>query len=205
MREKALASIRYIRKRIAAKKRFPPFALLVLWLCLSFPANADNSGGLDPELLKALYTYKFGKFAKWPDTQLNSTTKRFRYCILGRNQFSRQTLTMLSGKLVQNIPLFIDVFDSGLVSEEALSSCHILFINKSEKRRLATILESIAEDPVLTVSDIDQFSIQGGMITLTEKDGKVRFQINPKALRQSKISLSSKIMKLAEIVNEREH
>lgn len=178
------------------------FLALLTCLLFSTPANSED---MDPEYLKTLYTYKFGKFVKWPVAKLNAQTGHFRLCILGRNQFSRKTITMLSGKAVQSLPLLIDVFDSGVVPEDVLKACHILFINASEKHRLTTILESISQRPVLTVSDIHQFSSHGGMITLLEKRGRIRFQINPNALQQAQLTISSKILNLAEIIKDKEH
>jgi hypothetical protein len=55
---------------------------------------------------------------------------------------------------------------------------------------------------VLTISDIPKFSHQGGMITLIENLGKLGFQINPIALQQAEVSISSKIMELAEIIDK---
>ncbi|NOQ13850.1 MAG: DUF4154 domain-containing protein [Methyloprofundus sp.] len=160
----------------------------------------SHASELDQATLKVLYTYKFGKFTQWPDDKLNATNKHFQYCILGENPFSQKDLNMISGKSVQGLPLAIEVFDSGLVPQEVLARCHLVFISRSEKRRLATILSSLKKLPVLSISDMTEFSAQGGMITLIESEGKLHFQINPDALQQAHISMSSKIMELADIV-----
>ena len=174
--------------------------VILLVLCIS-DISIGNADELDQATLKALYTYKFGKFTEWPDKKLNAATGQFQYCILGQNPFSQSTLKLIIGKSVQSVPLTVEVFDSGLVPEEVLSACHILFVSQSEKYRLSTILTSLKRASVLTISDIPEFSGQGGMITLTENRGKLRFQINPKALQQADIFISSKIMELAEIVD----
>jgi len=167
--------------------------------------ETSNAEQMDKTMLKALYTYKFSKFTQWPYSKLNTNTKRFHFCMLGQNQFSQQMKQISLGKTVQGLPLSIDVFDSGLAPETLLSECHILFISKSERHRLATILSSLKQSPILTISDIDEFSNQGGMITLAEDQGKIRFQINPKAIQLAGVSISSKIMELAEIVNNEHH
>jgi hypothetical protein len=176
--------------------------ITLLALCLPVYISPGNTNELDKVMFKALYTYKFGKFTEWPDKKLNPNTPRFLYCILGRNRFSQKMKAIFNGKLVQDIPVKIEVFDSSLVAEKVLSSCHVLFINKSEKRRLSTIFNSLNHASILTISDIHKFSSRGGMITLIEDQGKLRFQINPDAIQQATLSISSKIMELAEIVNE---
>ncbi len=169
-----------------------------------FVIKTSFSGNIDPATLKALYTYKFGKFATWPDNKFNVSTNHFQYCILGQNPFPQNTLSVIEGKSVQGVPLAIEVFDTGLVPEEVLSTCHIVFISRSEKYRLATILSSLKFIPILTVSDIPGFSDKGGMITLVNELGKLRFQINQLALLHANLTISSKIMELAEIINKRQ-
>ncbi|MCK5356403.1 MAG: YfiR family protein [Methyloprofundus sp.] len=176
--------------------------LLVLCILGPLPITTSRADELEIATLKTLYTYKFGKFTQWPDNKLNSASRQFQYCVLGQAPFSQNTLNMISGKLVQGIPLSVELFDSGLVPEEVLSACHIVFISSSERYRLATILASLKKKPVLTVSDIHGFSKKGGMITLVNDQGKLRFQINQQVLQQAELSISSKIMELAEIINE---
>ncbi len=187
--------------------RLWPRLVVLLVLCMPgfLHTGTSNAEQMDKTTLKALYTYQFGKFTQWPDNRLNINTKQFQYCILGQNQFSQQMMRMFIGKTVQGLPMNIKIFDSGLVPKTVLSNCHVLFISKSERHRLTTIFASLKQVPVLTISDIDGFSNQGGMITLTEKQGKIHFQINPKAIQLTGVSMSSKIMELAEIVNNKHH
>ncbi len=191
-----------ISKRLNWSIRLQAIILLTICLsCLIYP-TAGNTDGLDKATLKALYTYKFGKFSKWPKEKVNLSTKKFEYCILGSSPFSQTTMNMMMGKTVQGLPLTIKVFGSGLIPEEVLSACHILFIGQSEKYRLSILFSRLKNLAVLTVSDIRNFSYQGGMITLIEDEGKIRFQINPISLQQAGISMSSKIMELAEIIED---
>ncbi len=166
-------------------------------------ARPSYASELDPTMLKMLYTYKFGKFTRWPERKLNSSHKYFRYCILGQNQFSQSDLKMITGKLMQNVPISIEIFETGLAPKEALSSCHILFISTSERHRLGTILSSLSKAPILTVSDTPDFSSKGGMITLVEKQDKIRFKINLIASQKAELTISSKLLELAEIIKSK--
>lgn len=187
-------------KIVTRKTQFQRVILLIIGLSCLLCSLAGNANELDKETLTALYTYKFGKFTRWPNKNLNSATKNFEYCILGVSPFSQMTMNMIIGKTVQGKPLTINVFGSGLIPETVLATCHILFISKSEKHRLSTIFHRLKKLSVLTISDIHGFSYLGGMITLIDKQNQLRFQINPLALQQANISISSKILKLAEIV-----
>ncbi len=189
-------------KLVIWKTSFQGVVLLIISLsCLLF-SSTGNTNEVDKSTLKALYTYKFGKFTQWPTNKLNITTESFEYCILGASPFSQTTMDLIIGKTIQSIPITIKVFSSGLIPENVLSACHILFISKSEKRRLATLFNRLKKLPVLTVSDIRDFSLKGGMITLTEELGQLRFQINPRVVQQADISISSKMMELAETIDD---
>jgi len=201
MRNKSVKHNRLLFRLVIGRIRFQLITLLVLCISGILPTSVCSADELEQAKLKVLYTYKIGKFAEWPDNKLNATTGNFQLCILGRNPFSQQALNMIIGKSVQGIPLSIETFDSSLITEEVLSTCHIVFISSSEKKRLSTILFSLQKMPVLTVSDIHGFSDSGGMITLVKDHGKLRFQINQKALQQANISVSSKIIELAEIID----
>jgi hypothetical protein len=53
---------------------------------------------------------------------------------------------------------------------------------------------------VLTVSDMDNFGRRGGMIRLVLDQNRVRFRINAEAARQNEVVISSKLLRMAEIV-----
>ena len=55
-------------------------------------------------------------------------------------------------------------------------------------------------ESVLTISEIDGFCSQGGIIQLVERRGKLRFFINNKAAGESRLTLSSQLLKMAKIV-----
>jgi hypothetical protein len=78
-----------------------------------------------------------------------------------------------------------------------------LFISRSEEWRLEVILKDLESLPILTVSDIPDFCQRGGMITLDVINQRVRFSINPQTAAQAQLKLSSKLLELAQIVDNR--
>ena len=53
---------------------------------------------------------------------------------------------------------------------------------------------------MLTVSDMERFAHRGGIITLLTIQDRIRFEINVEAARRSGVKISSKLLKLANIV-----
>jgi hypothetical protein len=81
-----------------------------------------------------------------------------------------------------------------------ISSCHILYIGQSEAGRLDQDLAVIKGKAILTVSEIETSSQHGVMIRLANEKNKIRLKINADAARGAKLTLSSKLLRAADIV-----
>ncbi|VAW58800.1 hypothetical protein MNBD_GAMMA11-2717 [hydrothermal vent metagenome] len=148
--------------------------------------------------IKAAYLYQFTKFTQWPNDQFTDNSSPIRICVLGRNPFGK-LLENFSGKTSQQRSLTIFY----LSSLRNLSSCHVVFISKSEKRRLPKILQLTRNTPVLTVSDIENFAPQGGIIGFVPMRKKVGITINVDASLTAGAKLSSKLLEVATLVQNR--
>jgi YfiR/HmsC-like len=173
--------------------------VLILIVILRLPAFAqENVFGEDT--LKALYSYKFALFTDWPEAKLNDGNAALEFCIIGRNPFGQSALDTIQGKPVKDKSIQVEVYQSGVLSEESLFNCHMAFISSSETQRLPALLNSLQQFPILTISDIPGFSSHGGMITLIKSGDHLKFEINPGAIKQAKLAMSSKIIELATVV-----
>ncbi len=166
------------------------------------PATADST--IKENTLKAVYSFSFGKFARWPKSKLNDSKNTLGFCIFGKNPFGQSILDAFEGKRVKGKILHVELFESGLLSDDALPDCHILFISQSEKLRFQHILNTLQYQPILTVSDIEGFSRYGGMITLIKSGDRIQFEINPDAINRAGLSISSKLFELAKAVRTTE-
>lgn len=72
---------------------------------------------------------------------------------------------IIQSKEVTQNPIQITTL-SRTYSTIEMRSCHILFIGQSEQEQLPTILSSIQSLSILTISDIENFALQGGVIEL---------------------------------------
>jgi len=178
---------------------------LIMSLPFTISASATEIYPLEEDILKAVYSFKFGKFSEWPENKLNTSQSAFGFCILGENPFSQAALETIEGEFVKGLKLKIMIYDSGLLSNEALDQCHILYISQSEKKHQRTILLGLLKKPILTVSDIHGFCQKGGMITLININQQIQFEINPAAITRAGLEMSSKLIELAKIVVTIQH
>ncbi len=87
---------------------------------------------------------------------------------------------------------------------EEIKTCHILFSNTAEIKNPAQVIAGFRKRSMLTVSDDINFSKYGGMIRFFTSDNKIRLRINVEATKAAGLSISSKLLRLAEIYNPAE-
>ena len=174
-----------------------PVLLAALMVCAPVFSQADDKLVTEYRI-KAAFLYNFSRFVDWPDDI--PQTDRFTICILGIDPYG-DVLDGLAGKAVHGNPLDILRLPGKAVAEE----CRVVYISGSASRRINSILASLGNRPVLTVSDSAAFAEKGGMIRLKLVDNKVRFDINIDAAQRAGLNISSKLLSLATIVSDSKH
>ena len=86
--------------------------------------------------------------------------------------------------------------------ESPLPRCHVLYLSGISRAQIAAIVSSVRESPVLTVSDAEEFTKRGGIIQFFVESGKMRFRINARAAKRARLLLSSRLLALADVVDE---
>ena len=87
-----------------------------------------------------------------------------------------------------------------LLAADALEPCQIVLLAPSTDDRLDHILEQLGDRKLLTVGDADGFGKRGVAINFVLNRGKVRFEINRKALADADLWVSSQLLKLGILV-----
>ena len=135
---------------------------------------------------------------EWPAGSFKGPSDGIRICVLGDSPFGTLLADVIAGKRINDRPLV----DVRLLDVKEAVRCHILFISKSERRNLRTILAAAGSSGILTVGEWDNFASDGGMIGFRLEDGKVRLEINLEAAEHAQIRISSKLLSLAQIVRK---
>ena len=147
-------------------------------------------------LIKAVFLYNFAKFTTWPAESFPDPQAPLRLCILGEDAFGA-AMESIDGKSIKQRPLA--VIRIAQVSDAV--RCHILFISTSEEERLRAILDDLRERPILTIADMPDFARAGGTINLKTVEDRIRFDINVDAANAADLRLSSKLLRLGNIVS----
>ncbi len=175
-------------------------AIMCLAVLMLGATGAQTEAASQPAreyLIKAAFLYNFAKFTQWPAGSFADGSTPLSICVLGEDPFD-SALDSLNGREIRGHPVTIQ----RVATVEAGATCHLLFISGSEEAGLSTILDSVADRPVLTIADFPNFARDGGIINLkTNKDQKVRFEINVGIAKRAGLKLSSKLLNLAEIIS----
>jgi hypothetical protein len=85
---------------------------------------------------------------------------------------------------------------------EEMKKCDVVFVCPSEQAYAGQILAPIRDERILTIADTPGFLEKGGIITLLAENHKIRFEISVVAAERAKLSVRSKLLRLAKRVVE---
>jgi len=146
--------------------------------------------------VKAAFLLNFGRFVEWPSEALPDARVPLTVGVLGEDPFGPLLDQTLKDKSAQGHPVVVRRLE-GL--DEA-RRCQILFVSASESGDVSQILRAVQGVPVLTVSEIPQFALRGGMVNFVVRENRVRFEINTAAATQARLKISSQLLKLALLI-----
>lgn len=147
----------------------------------------------EPEV-KAAFLFNFGKYVRWPKS--GRAGGEFVIAVLGADPFGSTLDDITSGQQIDSRPVAV----KRVATVKELGDCEVLYVSDSEEPRLEQILAALPKAPILTVSDIPQFSARGGMIGLVTVDRRVRFEVNLQAADRAGLSVGSQLLRLAHAV-----
>ena len=158
---------------------------------------AFQAGGDREYQVKAAFLFNFTQFVEWPADALDGTGTPFVIGILGENPFGNYLQEIIAGESVNGHPLIIHQYKN----VDEIKLCHILFINPAEIRQVREVITALKGRNILTVSDAANFIQSGGMISLVKSDNKIRIQVNPAKAKEADLTISSKLLGVADIVS----
>jgi hypothetical protein len=171
--------------------------LFLFAVVLSFGAIAPPQTETSKEYqVKAVFLYNFTQFIEWPPDVFAQPDAPLVIGILGPDPFGKYLDETVQGEKVNGHPLVVQRFHT--LSE--IAQCQILFISTDEKNQWKEIFDYAKARHVLTVGDVTNFSKHGGMIRFFPEENKVRIRINLTSVKNADLKVSSKLLRLAEIV-----
>jgi hypothetical protein len=163
---------------------------------ISFELFAEEQQG-EENLLKAVFIYNFAKFTRWPDETWAQNGSSLQICAIGYDPLVN-ALIRLHGMPLKEHPVNVELKEN----TAQLDSCHVLYLANTLNHETSQITHTLRTTPILTISEIPSFAESGGMIEIYHNDGRIRFKINLQNAREAGLDFSSRLLKLAIIVNK---
>lgn len=146
--------------------------------------------------VKAAFLFNFAQFVEWPEAAFADANAPFCIGILGDDPFGAALDEIVRGEKANGHPLIVQ----RCRNVEDVKNYQILFVSQSESKKLGTILAALKGKNILTVGDMDGFAKNGGVIRFVTEQNKIHFRISLEAAKNANLTISSKVLRLAEIV-----
>jgi hypothetical protein len=172
------------------------FALLACALLAWTPGYGAGRESPGEYQVKAVFLYNFAQFVEWPAGTFADERAPLVVGVLGTDPFGPDLDATLRGETAANRPFVVRRYTD--VAE--IDVCHILFISSSETAHIDEILTALKGRSILTVGDTEGFARRGGMIRFVTERNRIRLRISLDAAIKGQLTISSKLLRLAEIV-----
>lgn len=146
--------------------------------------------------VKAAFIHNFTQFIQWPPEAFETEDAPLRIGILGKGPIDTPLLKLDGAQILQRT-----LKVSKIPNLQGMNDFHVIYVNPSEIKKVPLILRTLKGKSVLTIGDTRNFAENCGMINFFLDGGKVRFEVNIEASRRGHLQISSKLLRLARIVD----
>jgi hypothetical protein len=164
-------------------------------------AQDRDSSNSSEYLIKAGFIFNFAKFVEWPQTTFAQPDSPIVIGILGTDPFGAIIDQIVQDKKIGGRGFVVKRLKWGADPKD-LKECKILFVGASERIHIDELVQIVRGLPILTVGETPGFAERGGVIRLVLEDNKVRFEVNVDAAHQAGLTISSRLLTLARIIQQ---
>jgi hypothetical protein len=176
-------------------------------------ARSVRAQGIDTERgkrIEAGFVLNFLRFTDWPPRTHELPSAPIQVTVVGDSALTANLTQLVRGERIGAQERRVEVRPArearpGVEAEARalvaqLQESHLVFIGRDDGHRVEWILDTVRSRPVLTVSDVPDFAAMGGMLGLVVRGGRLVFEANPAAVTAAGVNVSSKVLRLARIV-----
>ena len=178
--------------------RTPIRVLALLILIAAYGQRTVAQSTAIPEYrVKATFLFQFTQFVDWPGDAFASPQTPLVIGILGDDPFGSFLDETVRNEKADGHPLSVERYSR----LEDIRNCHVLFVSRSEANRMPEILAAVKGRSTLVVGDLNGFADRGGMIQFVTEESKIHLRINLAAAKAAKLTISSKLLRPATVIN----
>jgi YfiR/HmsC-like len=194
----AVVPARWIGSKAAALRFAMTIILLSLVLLDGLSLRADASASKEYQV-KAVFLFHFTEFVDWPSKSFPLETTPIVIGVLGEDPFGTYLDEVVRNEKVKNRSLVVQRYRK----LEDIKLCHVLYVSAAEADHVEEISASLRARGILTVGETVEFVRSGGMVGFATGNGRLHLIINLEAAKAADLTISSKLLRSAEIVGSR--
>lgn len=138
-------------------------------------------------------------FVEWPAGSFVSDESPLVVGILGHGPIASLLDNFVEGDTWHGRKVVIERY----AKPDQIRACHVLFLARSEHVRWTAARAATAGRPILTISEAENFARNGGIVQLAIERNKLHLTINLGVARASGLTISSKVLRLAEVLDNK--
>lgn len=146
--------------------------------------------------LKAAYLYNFALFTTWPPDKMPDDGSAIVFCVLAQDA-QTASISGLQAKKIRDRSILM----RQIASPEEGRGCHVLFVGAGGAEAMPKVLEAVRDSGTLTVTDVADPTRKEAVISMAIENGRLAFDVNLFNARRARLTLSSKLLKLARSAN----
>ncbi|HEY3073725.1 MAG TPA: YfiR family protein [Burkholderiales bacterium] len=164
--------------------------LILCWLL--FAPLEVSAQALEHEL-KAAYLFRFLSFIEWPTLRADAP---LTIGVMGADDVLAELQDIVPGRMVQGRAINVRRVREG----ESLAGLQMLFVGRAASAALPRLPQAQGQ---VVVSDADGALDRGAAIGFVRSEGRVRFHVSLDAADRQGVSISSRMLSVAEHVRGR--
>lgn len=166
------------------------FKIFIIIFTLLFCNNYFASfAQVDANKIKAIWVHTLISYIKWKDDDKKTRS----ICTRGLNR----TYKFLKA-IQSNEDINFKLVEKG--NRDDYKDCDLLYIATSESRNFESILNKVGPN-IVTVSEIRDFAVNGGIIEIEQKRGSVGLKINIKAAMRHNVVINSDLLAVSKVIS----
>lgn len=167
------------------------FGILVtlFGLCaVLFPVSAATYRA---DSVKAAFLYRFTGYVDWPAQALSQPM--FTIAVLGSDTVAEELGPILSGRSIKNLPAKA----RSIQAIDEIADAQLLYVGPDYNGNLRSIVEALAGQPVLVVTDNERGLNEGSVVNFLLVDQRVRFEVSLPAAAKLGLKLDPALLSVA--------
>jgi hypothetical protein len=174
-------------------------AVIPILLAALLPRAAGSAPPLEHGV-KAVFLERFARFVEWPAGTFGEPGAPFRIEVVGEDPFEGLLEKAYAQRQIRDRPVAI----RHVRTPAEIGPCHLLFVSGRNPALVAEVVARLRGRPILLVGETPGAAAAGLHLNFYQEGERVRFEVNPDALRASGLSMSYLLLQVARSVTPRE-